>query len=124
MAMESEMKKLYLLAVLLAGSLIFSSGAFASIGNQVGGLTGHSYSYQLDFTPNVTWGWNWNWNFDWDALLDWWNKYREQHDQPKDDGGYHSVPEIDAAGAIIALSLMAGLFALIRERKLAIVREG
>lgn len=34
---------------------------------------------------------------------------------------YHSVPEIDAAGALIAFSLMAGLLAIRMERRLQVV---
>lgn len=35
----------------------------------------------------------------------------------KPNGGSHAVPEIDAAGGVVAIGLLIGLMGLIRERK-------
>ena len=114
-AYEKEIVVRKLIAMLLAGSIFFSSGAFAA-GNvfQFTSDTVADFSYSQQ---SVSFNWNWN-NIDLGWIVDYIKKLvNNTGNGGENGGGHHAVPEMDAAGGIIAFSLALALFGLLRERR-------
>lgn len=107
-------KKLAVLAGVLLGFLTFSSGALAGVGQETT-LAASALFQSFDLQIAVQQNW-------WAAILEWLQQYFSNlgGNEGGSGGGSHAVPEIDAMGGVIALSLFAGLLAMLRERKVAL----